>query len=333
MIRLIALLTIIALQQGKLTGQILPSFGNSRTGTAGMQFLKVMPDARGNSLAGSYVAQADDAMAMFWNPAGITQVSTERLHIQADQTRYFAGINISSIAAVYRPGQQTFWGVYSYVLSTPEMNETTEFQPEGTGRTFRSQSSLTGLTYARILTNAFSFGVNAKFAREAYSDVSINNVMFDLGIRYNIGVKNARFAVTLSNFGINVQPSGEVTRLRHNGTESVDNFERISVPAIFRIGAAFDPISKENHVLTISGQLNHPTDNNETVAFGAEYLLRKVLVLRSGYEFGSDVSGFPPLGMGVILKRKFGSLRIDYGFSHKQRLGQIHRVGIQVSLL
>lgn len=313
--------------------QVLPSFGNSRTGTAGMQFLKIYPDARGNSLAGSYIAQADDAMAMFWNPAGITQVGKERLHVQFDQTRYFAGFNLSSIGAIYRPGQTSFWGVYSYVLTSPEMDETTEFQPEGTGRTFRSQSTLTGFTYARILTNSFSFGVNAKFGREAYSDVSVNNVMFDLGIRYNVGVKNARFAVTLSNFGINVEPNGEVTRLRHTGDEVVSGFERISVPAIFRIGAAFDPISKENHVLTISTQLNHPTDNNETFAFGAEYVMRKVLVLRTGYEFGADVGGFPPLGMGVKLRRKFGELRIDYGFSYKQRLGQIHRVGIQFSML
>jgi len=298
-----------------------------------MQFLKILPDARGNALAGSYIAQADDAMAMFWNPAGITQVGKERLHVQFDQTRYFAGFNLSSIAAVYRPGQTTFWGVYSYVLTSPEMKETTEFQPEGTGRTFRSQSTLTGITYSRILTNAFSFGVNAKFGRETYSDVSVNNVMFDLGIRYNVGVKNARFAVTLSNFGINVEPKGEVTRLRHTGDQVVSGFERISVPAIFRIGAAFDPISQENHVLTISGQLNHPTDNNETVAFGAEYVLRKVFVLRTGYEFGADVRGFPPLGMGVKLRRKFGELRVDYGFSQKQSLGQIHRVGIQLSFL
>lgn len=316
-----------------LPAQVLPSFGNSRTGTAGMQFLKIMPDARGNSLAGSYIAQANDASAMFWNPSGIAAVSEEKLHLQATQSLYFAGFSLSSISMVYRPGQQTFWGFYTSLLTSPQMKETTEFQPDGTGRTFRSQSSLTGITYARVLTNAFSFGVNAKFGRESYAGVAINNVMFDLGIRYNVGIKNARFAVTLSNFGINVQPQGKVTRLRHNGEETIEDFERVSVPSVFRIGAAFDPVSKENHVLTLSTQLNHPSDNNETLAFGVEYTLRKVLVMRTGYEFGSDVTGFPPLGMGVVLKRKFGRMCIDYGFTHKQRLGQIHRIALSVSLL
>lgn len=297
-----------------------------------MQFLKILPDARGNSLGGSYIAQADDAMAMFWNPAGITQVGDDRYHIQFSQARYFAGFNLSSLGAVYKTKGHHFWGVYTYVLSSPEMMETTEFQPEGTGRTFRSQSTLTGFTYARQLTSNFSFGVNAKFGRESYADIAVNNVMFDLGIHYNVGVKNTRFAVTLSNFGLNVQPSGEVTRLRHNSEETVDEFERVSVPAIFRIGAAFDPIQKENHTLTLSAQLNHPTDNNETLGFGVEYTMRKVLMIRTGYEFGADVNGFPPLGMGVKLRRRFGELRIDYGFTHKSRLGQIHRATIQIAL-
>lgn len=311
-----------------LQGQILPSFGNSRTGTAGMQFLKINPDARGNSMAGSYIASADDASSMFWNPAAITRTSEKKLHLQLNNTRYFAGFNIASASSVFRSGKQTFWGVFVYSMNSPEMDETTEYLPQGTGRTFRSNSLLTGFTFAKILTANFSFGLNAKYARESYGPVAVNNLLFDLGLHYNVGVKNARFAVTLSNFGANVQPSGKVQILRYNGVETVEDFERVSVPAIFRIGAAFDPIEKENHRLTLSAQLNHPTDNNETVAIGAEYLLRKTLFIRSGYEFGQDVGGLPPLGMGIRLPRKFGTMSFDYGFQHKNSLGNIHRFGL-----
>src|SRR5690606_21408737 len=121
--------------------------------------------------------------------------------------------------------------------------------------------------------------------------------------------------------------------LKFNDEQTKDQFERVSVPAIFRIGAAFDPISKENHLLTISAQLNHPTDNNETLAFGAEYTLRKVLVVRTGYQFGQDVGGFPPIGAGVKLRRRFGEFRVDYGFTQKNSLGQIHRVSLAFSFL
>ncbi|MDX5321783.1 MAG: hypothetical protein LPK45_11635, partial [Bacteroidota bacterium] len=95
------------------SAQVLPSFGNSRTGTAGMQFLKVLPDVRGNSLAGSYIAQANDGLSMFWNPASITQVGKDRLYIRSDQTRYFAGFNLASLGVVYQTKGHHFWGFYS----------------------------------------------------------------------------------------------------------------------------------------------------------------------------------------------------------------------------
>lgn len=313
--------------------QVLPSFGNSRTGTAGMQFLKLMPDARGNALAGSYVAIADDANAMFWNPAGICLAGSQsKWNIASSYTAYFGGFNLAAASAVYKAKGDHFWGLYTYALNSPEMQETTELQPFGTGRTFRSSSSIVGMSYGKVLTNAFSFGVNAKYGREAYADVAVNNVMFDLGLHYNVGIKNARFAVTISNFGINVKPQGKVTILKHNAEETIEDFERVSVPAIFRIGAAFDPIDKENHKLTVSAQLNHPTDNNETLAFGVEYLIRKTIYVRSGYEFGQDVSSLPPLGVGYMLPRRFGKMQLDYTYQHQASLGSVHRLSFGIAL-
>lgn len=283
-------------------------------------------------MAGSFVAIANDGGSMLWNPAGVTLVSEEKLHLASSYTGYLAGFNIVSASAVMRANRDNFWGFYAYSMNSPEMDETTELQPQGTGRTFRASSTLAGFTYGKVLTSNFGFGINTKFARETYANVAINNVLFDFGIHYKVGIKNARFAVTISNFGINVQPSGSVTILKHNAEETVDDFERVSVPAVFRIGAAFDPIEKENHKLTFSAQLNHPTDNNETLAFGLEYTVRKVVVIRSGYEFGQDINPLPPIGLGVILPRKFGQLRIDYGFSHVSSLGNIHRVSLGLAL-
>jgi len=45
------------------------------------------------------------------------------------------------------------------------------------------------LSFAKILTNSFSFGLQAKFAQEVIANVSVNNVLFDLGLTYNIGIK------------------------------------------------------------------------------------------------------------------------------------------------
>lgn len=313
--------------------QVLPSFGNSRTGTTGMQFLKLAPDARSMGMAGSFIAVSNDLSSLYWNPAALSRIDTARYHFQAANTLYFAGINMAWGAFGMQAGEQSFFGINVMSLNTGPMEETTEFQPKGTGRTFSSNSLVVGASYARILTSNFSFGITGKYAREGMAGVAVNNVMFDLGLDYRIPeVRNLRFAVTLTNFGINVEPSGQVTVLKTNGEQVVEDFQSISVPTTFRLGAALDLLKKDNQHLTASLQLNHPSDNNETLALGLEYLLKKMLYIRTGYEFGQDETGFPPLGVGYVLPRRFGKLSIDYSLTNKSRLGNIHRLGLGLRL-
>jgi hypothetical protein len=298
-----------------------------------MQFLKIAPDARGMGMAGSYISTVSDLSAMYWNPAALSRIDTARYHFQAGNTLYFAGINMAWGAFGMRSSQQAFWGVSVMSLNVGEMEETTEFQPTGTGRTFSPSSFVVSASYARILTSNFTFGVTGKYAREGMADVVTNNVMFDLGLDYLIQeVRNLRFAVTLTNFGINVEPSGKATVLKTTGAEEIENFESISVPTTFRLGASIDAIQKEKQNLRLSAQLNHPSDNNETFAFGAEFLLKKMLYIRTGYEFGQDETGFPPLGLGIVFPRRFGKITIDYSLNNKVRLGNVHRLALGLQL-
>lgn len=313
--------------------QVLPSFGNSRTGTTGMQFLKIAPDARGTGMAGSYISTVSDLSAMYWNPAGLSRIDTAKYHFQAGNTLYFAGINMAWGAFGMRSSQQAFWGINVMSLNVGEMEETTEFQPTGTGRKFSPSSVVVSASYARMLTSNFTFGITGKYAREGMAGIATNNVMFDLGLDYLIKeVHNLRFAVTLTNFGINVEPSGKATVLKTSGAEEVESFESISVPTTFRLGASVDVIQKAKQNLRLSVQLNHPADNNETLAFGAEYFVKKMLYLRTGYELGQDENGFPPLGLGVVFPRRFGKITIDYSLNNKVRLGNVHRLALGLQL-
>lgn len=325
---------VLLLQLNLLGAQILPTFGNSRTGSTGMQFLKIAPDARSSALGGAAAGIANDPSAMFWNPAGISRGDTGRLDISLSHTAYYANSNLNYFGLVTKKGKYSFFGVQVLSLNYDEMLETTEFQPGGTGRTVNVNNTLIGLTYARILTDNFSFGVNAKWANEGIADVKVNNVLFDLGLTYNIGLMNSKFGVSFSNFGVNVAPSGEVSMLKMSGDNTVANFSEVSVPSAFRIGGSFDPIRSQNHNLMVALQLSHPTDNNETFALGAEYAWKKLLYGRLGYEFGSDENfAFPTLGMGIKLRKKLGNFRFDYSFSNKERLGNLHRLTLGICIL
>jgi len=308
--------------------QVLPTFGNSRSGTSGMQFLKVCPDARAGSLGGAVTAIANDPSAAYWNPAGLVKGDTGKFNLQISTTRYFANTNQHWFSAVFNKGMYTKLGLSLAYNDYGSMTETTEFQPFGTGRTFNMNSWTMAGSYARILTNFFSFGLNIKWAHEGLAGVAVNNVLFDFGLRYDLDIRNARFAVTLNNFGANVKPNGHMEVLKFNGQSDITDFQRVSVPAVFRLGFAMDAWRGNSQSLVGTTQLNHYSDNNETFSLGAEYAWHKLLFLRTGYEFGIDEGGLPSAGVGLKLQKRAGTLSIDYGFCNKTRLGNIHRIGL-----
>jgi len=313
--------------------QILPTFGNSRTGGSGMQFLKIPNDARSTALGGAVVGITNDVSAMFWNPAGITKIDTGKVNFQFSSTRYYANSTGSYAGVVFKTSKLSFLGLQVQSLNYANMEETTEWQPYGTGRNVNVSNVLIGLSYAKILTDNFSFGVNGKWAHEGIADVRVNNILFDLGLTYNIGLKYSKFGVSFSNFGMNVAPDGSVSILKMSGEKNITNFSEVTAPSVFRIGGAFDPIHTNTNILTICAQLNHPTDNNETFAAGAEYSYKNLLFARTGYEMGSDESyRFPTTGFGMRLQRNYGTFRFDYGFSSKSRLGNLHRLTLSICI-
>lgn len=310
-----------------LWAQLFPTFGNSRTGGSGMQFLKISPDARSIALGGAGVATASDLSSVYWNPAGITAMDTAKVNVMLSNTRYFGDVTGNFAAAGFKVGKLSYLAVHVFSMNYGTMKETTEFEPTGTGRTFSVSNYSIGVTYAKILTNNFSFGMSGKFANEGFAGVNINNVLFDLGLKYDVGIKNARFGINFSNFGFNVAPSGSVSIVKFQGDQNISNYSNITVPAIFRLGAAFDPLVTRDHRVTVAGQLNHPTDNNETYALGAEYRYLGILCLRTGYEFKSDAQyTFPSMGFGLKMNKRFGGISIDYGMIARNNLGNIHRI-------
>ena len=53
--------------------------GSQRAGTAMGQFLKIGVGGRAASMGEAFVAVANDASALYWNPAGITQLEKNQV--------------------------------------------------------------------------------------------------------------------------------------------------------------------------------------------------------------------------------------------------------------
>jgi hypothetical protein len=295
--------------------------------------LKISPDARSAALSGAFVAMVDDVSALYWNPACMSKMDSNKYHFQAGHTAYFADMGMHFLGFTYSRDRLHHWGLSLVSLSSGDMIETTEFQPFGTGRSFSVTDLMIGISFAKVLSDNFSFGLSGKYVSENIADVITYNGMFDFGFIYSVGVRQStRFAVSISNFGFNVRPGGRLTLNTLNGEKEITDFEKIAVPTIFRLGIVSPLYINKHHSLSAAAQLNHPTDNNETLALGFEYSLKKLLFLRSGYEFGTDQSAIPTFGFGLQMQRYFGYLGFHYAFHHLNPLGTVHRLSVAIGL-
>ena len=304
--------------------QLLPVLGAQRVGITAADFLKIGVGGRANAMGESFAAVDDDAYALFYNPAGITEF--DKTEVAIAHSTWFVGLQHDFIGAVYHLDRQNSVGLSIISLQSDDMPVTTEYQPYGTGEYFKYGDLAFAATYARRMTDQFSFGVSVKFIDETLAQLSMHGVLIDLGTYYWTGLGTTRFAVSVSNFGGQLTPSGSVNLV--DGT-TVSSFQSFSPPTIFRIGFAFEPYQDNANKLTTSAQLNHPADNSENIGLGAEYSFESSFFLRAGYKIGVDEQSYS-LGAGVKVDARFALVYFDYAFTPYQRLGDVHRFSLNL---
>lgn len=305
------------------------SFGEDRAGTEGFQFTKIAVDPRSAAMGNSNMADAYDASSLYWNPA--LSARLEGSNVMLSHTRYFAGINLDYFSVVQKVGDFAFGGSVQY-LSSGDITETTEFQPFGTGRTFATHHLSAGATVSHKVTELFSYGITFRYLMEKIEEIQYNSGAIDFGFSYLVGDTGLRFAVGINNFGFDSSPDGTTTRENLNGIEVIEPEEQQSLPTRFLIGAAYDLIDNEENSLVVTAQITNPSDNAEQFNIGAEYGFMKQFFVRTGYEFGIEERKIPSIGAGVELPFGNNKIRADYAFSLYERLGEIHRIAINVAL-
>lgn len=305
------------------------SFGEDRAGTEGFQFTKIAVDPRSAAMGNSNMADAYDASSLYWNPA--LSARLEGSNVMLSHTRYFAGINLDYFSVVQKVGDFALGGSVQY-LSSGEITETTEFQPFGTGRTFATHHLSAGATVSHEVTELFSYGITFRYLMEKIEEIQYQSGAIDFGFSYLVGDTGLRFAVGINNFGFDSSPEGTTTRESLNGVEVIEPEEQQSLPTRFLIGAAYDLIYNEENSLVVTAQITNPSDNAEQFNVGAEYGFMKQFFVRTGYEFGIEERKLPSFGAGVELPFGNRIIRADYAYSLYERLGEIHRIAINVAL-
>lgn len=308
-----------------VTAQLIPNLGGQRTGTSSFQFLKIGTNARGTGMGETYVAVSDDISSLNYNPAGL--VLSNENGVTFTHTQWFVDTRIENIGGVYHFGSNAV-GLSVTSLRTEDMKVTTEYQQQGTGDYFRFSDLAVGLTFARKMTDQFSFGATVRYVEEALGALKMRTVVGDLATYYKTGLGTSRFAVMISNFGGQVSPSGSVDLI---GGRTANNFQSFPPPTVFRVGFAFEPYMNERNRVTTSIQLNSPNDNAENFSLGAEYAYKDFLYVRGGYKFNVDAETFSA-GAGVKFPISFSKAVLDYSIANFKELGFTHRISLSLLL-
>ncbi len=316
----------IAISFSDIKPQLFPVLGGQRAGISTAQFLKIGVGGRATAMGDAFVAVANDVSALYWNPAGLTQFSENQVMFSHNQ--WVVDINHDFIGAVYHLDETNTIGVSVTSLSMDQMKVTTEYAPFGTGEYFGFSDLGISVSYSRKMTDQFSFGGTVRYIEESLDKLKMRGIMIDLGTYYWTGLGTSRFAVTVSNFGNDIAPDGEVVLV---GNRTKSNWQSFSPPTMFRIGFAIEPYEDEQNKITTSIQLNHPNDNSENLSLGFEYVWNKMFYARGGYKINVDEQNYS-FGAGVNVPISVANISVDYAYANFTRLGSAHRFSIILGL-
>jgi hypothetical protein len=329
--RFAAVLSLPALLAFTATAQ------NPNLGTSGAQFLKIPAGARAAAMAGAVVGSVQDASALFWNPAGIVNVTTGDLH--ASYTPWWATVRLSHAAVVYTTESSGSFGVSVSMLGMDEMEMTTELEPDGNGVLFDAADLMLGLSYARRLTDQFSVGVTAKYVNQRIWNETASGIAFDVGTQYRIGYRDLTLAMSMQNFGPDMRYDGRDLNVKYDpGSPNPSNrlaparltAEDYPLPLLFQVGLSMTAVTTDEFSLLAEVDVVHPNDNRERINVGGELTILKILALRGGYRFNYDAET-ATFGAGLNVPLGSSTLRVDYAYALYDLLPDVSRLSVGFS--
>jgi hypothetical protein len=276
--------------------------GVKKLNISGMQFLKIGQGARAVGMGEAYTAVSDDINAMFWNGAGLIHV--EKFAYQANYTRWLAGTELYSLAAVYNThsSRGEVIGISVINQQVDPIEETTIYQPDGTGNTIDVGQMAVGFLYAVKFTDKFSFSAKLNYVQETLFTSTTKSFTVDLGSYFYTGFKSLRVAMAFRNFGPD-QKSQEA------------NFSYL-MPLTYNMGVAAEVYGEKDDpvYLTASFESAFPIDYEQRYHLGGELWVQNLVALRAGWKWNYDLES---LALGAGFKQTVGgrTFTVDVAYS------------------
>jgi hypothetical protein len=317
--------------------------GVTKAGTTAAPFLVIDVGPRGTGMGGAYVSLANDATAMYWNPAGIAKINN--FDATFSSSRWIADLSLNYAGAVLGLGDLGNVGLNATFLTMDQIERTTILSPDGTGEFFDAASYAVGLSYARNLTDKFSIGFNAKYINERMYHSVANGFALDVGVLFDTQFKGLVLGMSIANYGTKMQLDGRDMQVQSDIDQSISGnnpninarlqTDAFDLPLMFRVGMSMDVLKGlANSNLIVSVDALHPSDDVESVNVGGEYVFHDMLFLRAGYKglFAKDSEYGLNLGGGIKYNVGTTAIRFDYSYIDFGLLNAVHIYSISLGL-
>lgn len=285
-------------------------------------FLRMDISPRAAALSGAFVSNTDDPNVIFYNPAGLKQLTGTPVSFSF--AKHLMDINLASISASTEIGSFGRFGFGVQYINYGSFERADENGYKD-GTTFGANEIALTAGYAGTIDDNFYYGINARFIGSFIDSYSSTALAADLGVQYLIPSERISIGVSALNLG------GQLSSYIETNED---------LPLDVRAG-----ISKRMEhlplILFLSfNKLNDKTDNFggrfKNFVLGGEFSLSRVLKLRLGFDnekrkdlkvgTTAGLAGFN-LGLGALINK----YNFDYSYSSLGSIGALHRVGISTT--
>ncbi len=305
----------------------------SKAGTTIGQFLMIEPSAEVAAMGNAGATAFGGAMAAYYNPGALGYL--ENSSAQFTHSPWLADIAYNYASVAVRLGSNALM-LSVTTLDSGEMDVRTVDQPQGTGERFSVQDLAFGLGYGRRITDRFSAGMQVKYIQETIWHSQLSALGLDVGVLYQLPFR-AYLGASITNFGSRGSFDGRDLRIRFDQNPDVfgDNSnlpaaletEEYPLPIFFRVGVGIPvQVGADSQVMVVADAYQ-PSDNTNSVSFGAEWAFRDLLFVRGGYQnlFLEDAEGGLTLGGGLKYALSGFGLGFDYAWADHGLLGSTQR--------
>lgn len=226
---------------------------HAQVGITSVPFLQIEPDSRAAGMGNSGVAIADNASAVFWNPAGLGYQKGRQISITHAEwlPAFNADLFYDYLVGKYHVEELGTFGAHISYLNLGEQTRTDD-QGLEQGR-FNSYEFAGGVSYGRALNENFSIGTGVRFIYSSLAEGEVGGQRIDPGSSVGFDLsglyRSPHFSVLDRDASIK---AGLSLSNLGPGIKYTENADRDPLPTILRFGWAYTMNLDENGINTIT---------------------------------------------------------------------------------